>query len=72
MKSMKCLQDTGYDRAACKSAFDNYNACKKFWGSVYTARRRAGVQPYMPPHQDRAAMKAAYARTGKIPVTPDG
>jgi len=72
MKSMQCLQDNDYNRAACKKDFDNYNACKKFWGSVYIARKRAGIVPYLPPHQDRQAMKVIYAKTGKIPTTPDG
>jgi len=70
--SMKCLQDNEYHRPSCQAQFDNYNACKKFWGSVYSARRRAGITPYLAPHEDRAGIKAIYAKTGKIPTTPDG
>ena len=31
---MKCLDDNGYDKAKCQKAFDNYNACRKFWYEV--------------------------------------
>ena len=72
MQSMKCLEENDYNRNLCMAQFANYRACKKFWGEVYSARKRAGIQPHMTPIEDRAAMKALYAKTGKIPVTPDG
>lgn len=30
---MKCLDDSGYDRAKCEDYFVNYRICRKFWVS---------------------------------------
>lgn len=38
---------------------------------VRLARRRNGIEPYLPPAADRDAMKLKYAQTGEIPLTPD-
>merc|ERR1712066_214023 len=70
--SFKCLDDNGYDRGKCMEAFNNYNICKKFCGEVRVKRYNAGVEPWVPPPEDREAMRAKYAETGKIPTTPDG
>jgi hypothetical protein len=37
---------------------------------VRLARRRSGIEPYLPPESDRVAMKLKYAKTGAIPLTP--
>jgi hypothetical protein len=37
---------------------------------VRLARRRSGIEPYLPPESDRVAMKLKYAKTGEIPLTP--
>jgi len=68
--SQKCLSTNNYDKSACGLYFDNYNNCKKFWGSVYLARKRAGITPYLPPSQDRPAIKIKYKETGEIPTLP--
>jgi len=70
--SMKCLEENGYNKALCQGAFDNYNVCRKFWNEVRIKRRNAGIEPYIPLPEDRPAMKAKYAETGKIPTTSNG
>jgi len=70
--SMKCLQDFNFDRSRCGDYFDNYKACKQFWGAVHTARKRKGISPHLPPLEERQAIKERYIQTGKIPATPDG
>jgi len=67
--SLKCLNDNNYNRSMCQQAFDNYKACKKFWGSVSLNRSRAGIKPVLPPVDERDAIKREYVRTGKIPTT---
>jgi cytochrome c oxidase assembly protein subunit 23 len=32
--SMKCLNDNGFDKNACRVHFENYKACKTFWMKV--------------------------------------
>jgi len=71
-QSMKCLEDNGYDRTQCQKQFDNYQACKKFWGKVYSARKWSGITPYDAPPEEREGIKQIYLKTGKIAATPDG
>jgi len=69
--SLKCMEDNSYNRGACLNHFENYKACKKFWGSVYTARKRAGIVPYLAPVNEREAIKRRYMETGKVHPTPE-
>lgn len=67
--SMKCLDTNNYDRSMCQQYFDNYIACKKFWGKVSLARSRSGISPSVPPVHERDALKRLYMETGKIHAT---
>jgi hypothetical protein len=67
--SMKCLSKNNYDNAACVLYFENYKKCKNFWHDVQTARRKAGLYPYLPPHSERDAIKTKFLTTGKIPTS---
>lgn len=69
MQSMRCLEDNGYEKKACQAAFDNYNACKKFWGKVVILRRQQRISPEVPDPEDRKDIKARYLATGKISAT---
>jgi len=69
--SLKCMDDNNYNRSLCQKYFENYQACKKFWGSVYTARKRAGIVPYLAPVNERDGIKRRYIETGKVHPTPD-
>jgi len=70
--SHKCIDDNNYDKSKCNLQFDNYNACKKFWGSVYYARKREGLYPYVPEsEEERTAFKLKYKQTGQIPTTAE-
>jgi len=70
--SMKCLNDFNFDRSQCQEYFANYKACKKFWSDVTLGRKRKGISPHLPPHEERQAIKERYIQTGKIPTSPDG
>jgi cytochrome c oxidase assembly protein subunit 23 len=60
--SLKCIMDNDFDRDKCSLFFQNYRNCLDFWKRVYRDRRRAGVQPAMPPAEERDAIKAEYYR----------
>ena len=69
---MKCLSENNYDKSQCQDAFENYRACKKFWGAVTVLRRKKGIEPYLAPIEDRNGIKELYKKTGEIPATPEG
>ncbi len=70
--SLKCITDNFGDRNKCQQQYENYNDCKKFWGSVYRERRREGLTPHLPPAKDRPEFLKKYIETGAIPVTIEG
>ncbi|XP_053618030.1 coiled-coil-helix-coiled-coil-helix domain-containing protein 7 [Plodia interpunctella] len=63
-QSYRCLDKNGFDQEKCQEHFDNYNTCKKFWGSVYQDRRAKKIYPYLPDVEDREKIKTDYF--GKI------
>ncbi|XP_057341086.1 coiled-coil-helix-coiled-coil-helix domain-containing protein 7 [Microplitis mediator] len=59
--SMKCIEENYKNKnEACGAYFDNYKACKKFWNNVYADRKRRGVEPYLPPPDEREKIKSDY------------
>ncbi|XP_008544557.1 coiled-coil-helix-coiled-coil-helix domain-containing protein 7 [Microplitis demolitor] len=59
--SLKCIADNYENKnEACAVYFDNYKACKKFWNNVYSDRKRRGVEPYLPPPDEREKIKSDY------------
>merc|ERR1712198_573351 len=56
----KCLDENNYDRTACANYFENYKRCKTFWGQVRVDRRRAGIEPNLPPAEEREKIKREY------------
>ncbi|KAH8405275.1 hypothetical protein KR222_001015 [Zaprionus bogoriensis] len=65
--SFKCLNKTNFDREKCEVYFANYNNCKEFWNKVRSERRAKGIVPYLPPVEERAAIKAEYMKS-KPPI----
>lgn len=61
-QSLKCIMDNDFDRDKCTLFFQNYRNCLDFWKRVYKDRRRAGIQPYMPPASERDGIKEEYYR----------
>ncbi|KAH8339098.1 hypothetical protein KR074_003973 [Drosophila pseudoananassae] len=64
--SYKCLNKNNFDREKCEIYFVNYNNCKEFWNNVRSDRRAKGTAPYLPPIEERDAIKAEYMK-GKPP-----
>lgn len=60
--SYQCLEDNGYDHDKCKLQFENFKTCKRFWLHVAKDRRRKGIQPDIPPPEERAAIKREYLK----------
>ncbi|KAH8372032.1 hypothetical protein KR093_009761 [Drosophila rubida] len=61
--SYKCLNKNNFDREKCEIYFVNYNNCKEFWNKVRSERRSKGIVPYLPPVEERAALKAEYMKS---------
>ncbi|XP_013191747.1 coiled-coil-helix-coiled-coil-helix domain-containing protein 7 [Amyelois transitella] len=59
-QSYECLNKNGYDQDKCQQHFDNYNTCKKFWGSVYKDRKAKKIYPYLPEVEEREKIKAEF------------
>lgn len=70
-KSMNCLSKNDYNYTKCGREFDNYKECKTFWMYVRLGRKRNGINPNLPPPDQREDFKKEYAKTGKIPLKLD-
>lgn len=60
--SLQCLEDNGYDYDKCRLQFENFKTCKGFWLAVARDRRRKGIQPEVPPPEERDAIKREYLK----------
>ncbi|KAH8378806.1 hypothetical protein KR009_001433 [Drosophila setifemur] len=60
--SFKCLNKNNFDRDKCEFYFANYNNCKEFWNKVRADRRAKGIAPYLPPIEEREAIKSEYMK----------
>lgn len=58
--SLKCLDEMQYDKEKCERYFDNYRRCQNFWIRVTKDRRINGIRPYLPPPEEREAVKKRY------------
>ncbi|CAN8006903.1 unnamed protein product [Ixodes pacificus] len=63
--SLKCLDDNGYDKEKCTSFFVNYNMCQKFWLSIMKERRALGIEPALPPPEEREGIKKDRLRKAR-------
>ncbi|CAN8002107.1 unnamed protein product [Ixodes hexagonus] len=63
--SLKCLDENGYDKDKCTFFFVNYNVCQKFWLSVMKERRVLGIEPALPPPEEREAIKRERLRKAR-------
>uniref|UniRef100_A0A1A9ZWF7 Coiled-coil-helix-coiled-coil-helix domain-containing protein 7 n=1 Tax=Glossina pallidipes TaxID=7398 RepID=A0A1A9ZWF7_GLOPL len=61
--SYKCLSKHNYEREPCEIYFANYKNCKEFWGRVKSERRAKGIEPYLPPVEERAAIKEEHMKS---------
>ncbi|XP_037085879.1 coiled-coil-helix-coiled-coil-helix domain-containing protein 7-like [Pollicipes pollicipes] len=62
----KCMDKSGYDKEKCQLHMNNYNACKRFWGEVRRRRRKEGLEPELPPPEERAAIKKEFLSKGHL------
>ncbi|XP_020798813.1 coiled-coil-helix-coiled-coil-helix domain-containing protein 7 [Drosophila serrata] len=60
--SFKCLNKNNFDHEKCEVYFANYNNCKEFWNKVKSERRAKGIAPYLPPVEERDAIKTNYMK----------
>ncbi|XP_043921491.1 coiled-coil-helix-coiled-coil-helix domain-containing protein 7 isoform X2 [Protopterus annectens] len=51
--SRKCMDENLYNRDACSYYFLKYKKCRKFWHEIMIQRRVDGVNPNMPPAEER-------------------
>ncbi|XP_059156994.1 coiled-coil-helix-coiled-coil-helix domain-containing protein 7-like [Physella acuta] len=56
----QCMNENGYNGEMCKDFFENYRNCKKFWSWVMDQRKKQGIQPYLPPPEERESVKKEY------------
>ncbi|XP_025995741.1 coiled-coil-helix-coiled-coil-helix domain-containing protein 7 isoform X1 [Solenopsis invicta] len=67
LQSLRCLESNQADRNACEPYFLNYKNCKNFWrdhfslqASVQQDRKLKGIEPYLPPLEERVKIKADF------------
>lgn len=58
--SLKCLDVHGYNRDMCEDKFKNYNSCMEFWLNIKKDRRRKGIEPILPPLEEREAIRKEH------------
>ncbi|XP_063218027.1 coiled-coil-helix-coiled-coil-helix domain-containing protein 7 [Bacillus rossius redtenbacheri] len=58
--SLKCLDDNSYDKEKCEIFFANYKVCKAFWTHVRNERKRQGIEPFLPPPEERVKIKEEF------------
>ncbi|CAG5118776.1 unnamed protein product [Candidula unifasciata] len=58
--SMKCLNDYGHDKNQCELYFQNYRYCRKFWSVIKSERKKEGIEPVLPPPEEREDVKKKY------------
>uniref|UniRef100_A0A0K8RNV5 Coiled-coil-helix-coiled-coil-helix domain-containing protein 7 n=1 Tax=Ixodes ricinus TaxID=34613 RepID=A0A0K8RNV5_IXORI len=68
--SLKCLDDNGYDKKKCESFFVNYNVCQKFWLSITKERKALGIEPALPPPEEREGIKRDRLRKAPKKLMP--
>ncbi|XP_019866721.1 coiled-coil-helix-coiled-coil-helix domain-containing protein 7 [Aethina tumida] len=61
----KCFNDNNFDKSLCVLQMENYKTCKGFWHSVQAQRRKDGIQPYLPPVEERDQIKRDYLNSFK-------
>ncbi|XP_063604447.1 coiled-coil-helix-coiled-coil-helix domain-containing protein 7-like [Penaeus indicus] len=59
-QSYKCLDENNYNRDICAGYFENYKKCKEFWSNLRVERRRQGIEPNLPPPEERERIKKEY------------
>lgn len=58
--SYQCLDDHGYDRDQCTKHFKNYKNCREFWRLVSRDRKKKGIEPNLPPVEERGRAFEEY------------
>lgn len=58
--SLDCLEDHDYDHSKCQLAFENFRFCKQFWNRIHKERAAKGIRPYLPPPEEREAIRREY------------
>lgn len=58
--SITCMESHYYDQEQCKTVFNNYKLCNSFWRSVRKDRILKGIEPALPPPEERAKIREEY------------
>ncbi|CAL1538908.1 unnamed protein product [Lymnaea stagnalis] len=58
--AMRCLDENAYDREKCRDFFKNYKNCRKFWSWIVSQRKKQGIEPNLPPPEERDQVKKDY------------
>ncbi|KAL3286343.1 hypothetical protein HHI36_000851 [Cryptolaemus montrouzieri] len=62
----KCYNKNNFDYDKCALQIENYKSCKSFWHMVRMDRKRKGINPNVPPVEEREQVKKEYlSRFGK-------
>lgn len=59
-RSLQCLEKNQNTQKLCQKYFDHYNICRKFWSVVTTERRKLGIEPPLPPPEEREKVRKEY------------
>jgi len=59
-QSLSCMNENDFDKEKCTLYFLNYRNCRDFWKRVLHDRRGRGVEPALPPPQEREAVREEY------------
>lgn len=76
-QTLDCILDNFGDKKPCSKLIANYKVCKEFWFRIQKEREKKGVEPYLPPPNEREKIKKQFfekhreeadkLRSGKLP-----
>lgn len=70
--SLKCVEEHSTDSDHCLREFENFKLCKTFWYEIQKFRKANGIEPSLPPIQERQLMRSSYMKTGSLkPIIED-
>ncbi|XP_014260215.1 coiled-coil-helix-coiled-coil-helix domain-containing protein 7 [Cimex lectularius] len=64
--SLNCLAQNNYNGEVCQNHFANYRTCRTFWHAVIRKRRNEGIEPHLPPLEERQTIKDNFLKKGAL------
>src|SRR5271170_6206373 len=55
--TVACLNENNYDTSKCEAQHENFKQCKAFWNFVRAKRLEQGIEPILPPPEEREEVK---------------